>query len=875
MAALITTAAAFPADAAVQGVVINEVCAKNTVYPAEDGNFYDWIELYNGSTASVDLSGCGLSDKESDPFRYTFPTNTVIGAGQRLIVFCDSLIPDDAGQYRAHFGMSTSGETLTLTSADGKLLDTITFGQMETNVSYGRITDGSEEFGYLEMTPMQANEQKNVINVDVPEPGFSQEAGFYQQGFSLSLSVPQGTRVYYTLDGSKPTASSTEYSSPISVTDITSQPNNLSAITDIVPSSWGSSGATAPTEPVDKAFIINAVAVDSQGNYSDVVSSTYFIGYDSRASYYKNMKVISIVTDKDNLFDYERGIYVMGKTYDDWKSGPEYNPGAREWEIPANYTQKGAAWEREASMQIFDDGAVVHSQNVGIRIHGGATRSAAQKSFNVYARSDYGASKLEFDLFSGNLRSEMTGKKIKEFDSFMLRNGGNDSMYTRFRDKLNQTLVSDRNMLTQAMEPAIVFINGEFWGHYEITEKIDEDFVNAHYQVGKKNVCIVKNQELDAGEEETYREWEELYNWIKGTDLSSAQNYSQLTEKVDMQSFADYMSAEIFFGNSDWGDNNTAMWKSTKIDPANPYSDGKWRFILFDTEYSSNLYGQIPANTNTFTQVSNKNCFVAALLKGALKNDQFKAQFTRTFMDLANENFSSTRISQLISELSQEYRDFAIDTRDRFSPPVSSENQGGFGGGFGGWGGPALSTEESYSNDVETVSSYYQSRGQSIINSLKSYCQLSGNLAKITVKNDPSSGEVQINTLRPDFAGGSWSGSYYTDYPVILTATPVEGKSFDHWELSDGRTVTAATAEITMTADLTVTAVYGAGSGNTTVSGDINRDGTVSVADMVLLQEYLLGQTSLTSEQLLSADVLKDGRVDTYDMIALRKKLVM
>ena len=72
------------------GVTINEICAKNNVHSAPDGNFYDWIELYNPTNSSIDISGWGLSDKEAEPFQYTFASGTTIGAKQRLIVYCDS-----------------------------------------------------------------------------------------------------------------------------------------------------------------------------------------------------------------------------------------------------------------------------------------------------------------------------------------------------------------------------------------------------------------------------------------------------------------------------------------------------------------------------------------------------------------------------------------------------------------------------------------------------------------------------------------------------------------------------------------------------------------------------------------------------------------
>lgn len=875
---LAASAAPLTSSAESAGIVINEICAKNTSFAAADGNFYDWIELYNPTGSAVDISGYGLSDNETNPYKFTFPDNTVINSGGRLIVFCDSKIAGLTGQLVAPMGLSTNGETVVLTDKGGAAVDTVTFGTIEANVTYGRIPDGSDEFAFMSMTPDAPNEKKDVITIDVPEPVLFKESGFYDSSFSLDMLIPKGTTVYYTLDGSTPTTESAVYSSPISVSDISSSPNVLSAITNIVVSSWNS-GATPPAEPVDKAFIVNAIAVDGSGNVSDTVTGAYFIGYNNRASYYKDMKVISIVTDKENLFDDEKGIYVLGKTYENWRNGPDYNPMANEWEIPANYTQKGAAWEREASMQVFENGQLAHSQNVGLRIHGGATRSAAQKSFNVYARSQYGASKFEFDLFSGNVVSEAKEKIIDKFDSFMLRNGGNDGQYTRFRDKLNQMLVADRDMLTQGMEPCVVFINGEYWGHYEITEKLDEDFIDAHYNVGASNVCIVKNQQLDEGSEETFAEWEELYQWIGSADLANAENYRQLCEKVDIQSFIDYISAEIYFNNWDWGGNNMAMWKSTKPKDGNIYSDGKWRFILFDTEYSLNLYGQTPPHTNSFTQLTQNDCFLSQFLSSAMKNEDFRRQFCTTFMDMANENFSDQRVTRLIDELSAQYHDVSIDTHDRF---WSSSNNPGFGGGFpGGWGGGdwgiggggggGNAAEQNYTSEVSSVRSFYQSRFSSITGHLRSFSSLRGNLANITVKNDASMGSVKINTITPDFSNGSWSGKYYTDYPVVLSAKPEPGYRLSYWETSTGDKISGATAEIELTSDMTVTAVY---EKSDLLMGDVNLDGTVDSADLVLLNKYILGAQTLTAEQGARAELNSDGRIDVFDMVALRKLIL-
>lgn len=812
-------------------IVINEICAKNTSFAAPDGGFYDWIEIYNSSSKSVNLSGYGLSDKIGNPYKYTFPDNSIIGGKQRLIIFCDSLNPQIDSYYTAAFGLSTNGETVTLTNSEGKTVDTVTFGQMQANISYGRIPDGSENFAFMETTPNAPNDEKSIVSVDVPEPVLSNEGGFYSEGFSLSIDVPKNTTVYYTLDGSQPTVSSDVYSSPIDVSDISPYENKLSEITDITTMKY-----TPPSQPIDKAFIINAVAIDAEGNYSDTVTASYFIGYQNRNSYYQNMKVISIVTDSDNLFDNEKGIYIQGNNY--------------------NYDNKGPEWERPASMQIFDNGTLQHTQNVGIRIHGGISRVYPQKSFNIYARSKYGESKLEYDLFSGNLISETTGKPIKKFDSFILRNGGDFSDYSRLRDKLNQTIVSDRDFLTQGMEPCIVFINGEFWGRYEITEKIDEDFVNSHFDVGKNNVCIIKNEQLEAGDEETLNEWSELYNWIRSTDFSSETNYNQLCEKVDMQSFMDYVSAEIYFNNMDWGCNNMAMWKSTVIDSTNPYADGKWRFILFDTEYCQNPYGDNnpPVDKDSLHEFlyGYSSSFVSCLMKAAMDNENFNEQFCRTFMDMANKNFDKSRVSELIDQFSAEYLDVIADTYKRFPSKESDEYNG----------------KKIFLNAINLINGFYQGRFPYAANSLKSNFSLKGSLANITIKNDDSMGTVKINTITPDLTSGSWSGSYYTDFPVLLSAEPKIGYTFSYWETSDGKKINSNSAKIEFSGDLAVTAVY---EKTDIIIGDINADGSINTSDLVILQKHLLAEIPLTAEQAARADVYTDGIIDVFDMIPLRK----
>lgn len=859
----------FSGFAAGEGLCINEICAKNSTHTAPDGACYDWIELYNPTYSSVNLSGWGVSDKENNPFKFTFPNGSSIGAGQYVVIYCDSVMPEINGAYTASFGLSTSGETLYLTAPDSSLCDSVVFPALASDQSYGRVPDGASEFAVMNMSPNNANKESSTVKKDVEEPVFSHVGGFYDSGFNLSINAPSGTKVYYTTDGSVPDSNSTAYTSPIAISDITSQPNYLSARTDI-----RGGNVTAPTKPVDKAMIINAVAIDANGNVSDTVSGAYFIGYGSRASYYQNHKIISLTTDEDNLFDNDKGIYVLGAEYERWKNSSEYNPGYQDWQIPGNFSLKGREWERPAMIQIYENGAPVHTQNIGIRIHGGASRSHQQKSFNIYARTDYGASKFKFDLFNGNLRSEYTGKKIKEFDSFMIRNGGNDASAARFRDKLNQALVADRDMLSQGMEPCIVFINGEFWGHYEITEKLSDDYIEFHYGIDKNDVCLIKNGELEEGTESDFAEWESLHNWFNSNDLSQDSNYSQLCEKIDMQSFIDYMCAEIYYANMDFSPNNTAMWKATSVYSDNEWGDGKWRFILFDTEYSTGLYGNFGATAshNTFNYVLQNKGFFSDLLRNALKNETFKRDFATTFMDMANENFNVDKVESAIDELSAEYHEMTVDTLDRFEPKdaVQNQNPGGFPNWGGNWGGGQTQNNESiFQTEVTAIKTFYRDRNKSVTEQLRNSCGLKGNKVNITLNNDSAQGTIILNTISPTFTNGKWNGTYYNDYPVTLTAKPLAGYAFSHWETSDGKTINAPTTEIALSSDITITAVY---TESSEISGDVNSDGSVNTADLVQLSKWLLGADVNINES--QADVFRDNNIDTYDMIELRKIVI-
>ncbi|MBR3430199.1 MAG: CotH kinase family protein [Clostridia bacterium] len=502
---------------------------------------------------------------------------------------------------------------------------------------------------------------------EIPAPEFSRVSGFYDDPFELTILSEEGLSVYYTRDGSIPDETDTLYTGPLKIVDRSYEKNVLSDRTDIIaPNKWGD--AMAPLMKVDKADVIRAVAVDGQGNRSAVSTAVYFIGYQDKAEFYRNYKVISLAVDPGDLFDPARGIYVQGNSFEEWLHSDAYNPSLDEWLIPGNYLNRGREWERQARMQVFDKGTEVFSGEVGIRIHGGACRDSEQKSFNIYTRKEYGTKVIDYDLFDGENISEAKDEYITEYDSFILRNCGNDNKFSRIRDRLIQGLVWGRNFITQAMTPCLVFIDGEFWGHYEITEKLTDDFIRDHFGIQKKNVVLMKNEEVEEGTEEDGQEFAAFRDWIRETDFSDEEAYRQLEEQVDLDGLAEYLSVQFYICNWDFGKNNFACWRARETDPENDWADGKWRFILYDTEYSTGLYGTVKPDEDAIERLREKDCFISDLFFGAMENPEFRQKFAYIYDDLTTTEFADDVVRDAVMELYGRNVDVILATYDRFWP---------------------------------------------------------------------------------------------------------------------------------------------------------------------------------------------------------------
>jgi len=498
-------------------------------------------------------------------------------------------------------------------------------------------------------------------------PLFSKDGGFYDEAFGLTLSCVPGVSIYYTTDGTDPRTSETAclYTEKIQIYNNTDEPNKYSAVTDI-----SLNGYAPPKYNIDKGMTIRAVAKNKAGTYGTVITNSYFIG--KTASFYSDIRVISMVTDGNYLFDPDTGAYMVGSGYHEWKKNNKYhrlNPS--DVANPTNYNSDGPQSEFPVNIQVFENGLEVYSADVGARISGNWSRANVQKSFRFYARSEYGDTKMRY-AFIKDLPNHK-GNELKKYDKVTLRSGGNDHVL-HFRDAFIHDLAKDTGIDYMASEPYILFINGEFWGMYLLREKPDSYYIQSHYGIDESNVSVLKNGNLESGSIRAMGAYVEFCRWASTTDMTIEENYKKFCEQMDVQSFMDYIAIETYVNNSDWASgyfNNWMVWRSDTIDPENPKADGKWHYILYDLDISCGLYG----NTETayhFDSLSNigvksQDYNIPNILRNLCKNKEFLDAFYNNYLSIIDNCFAIEKVEALLNEYTASYKEATVATHQRFS----------------------------------------------------------------------------------------------------------------------------------------------------------------------------------------------------------------
>ena len=609
-----------------------------------------------------------------------------------------------------------------------------------------------------------------------PYVAFSVDSGFYDKAFDLTLSCGvEGAEIYYTLDGSDPDHTSKKYTEPILIRNQKNAPNLLSAQKNVSADNF-----YIPKKKVDKATIIRAIAYLPDGTVSRITHATYFVGID-REKAYGALPVISIMTDFDNLYDYETGIYVLGKAHAEWLAEDLANASLAGWQQTANFTNSGKEWERPVSVEFFTaDGSVGFQQDFGMRIMGGASRNHPQKSLKLIAREEYGKKSLKYDLIPDNLRSDGTGP-VTKYKSFVLRNGGNDTDFRRVRDPYLQLLAEDCRFETQSATPCIAFLNGEFWGIYSITEDYSDNYFENNYGVDNNNVILVKCGEIEDGEESDLNLFHDMYRFITGNDMSDPGMYEAAGKLIDLSSFIDYFAFELYVANEDsiFENNNWRMWRVRETDETAEWMDGRWRMAAYDTDYSTGIYSgaasvsadNLTARLNITEEVNKTNTEAfapIALFHSLMENKHFREELILALCDMRNIYFEPENAKAVLNDVAKPYVALMPKTYERFGPDWIANQD----------------TTHYITSKIDDLKNYMSRRYVVMPNLISKVFDLSSPV-KLTVEvEDSSMGTVLVNN-RSTHAAKSYSGMYFKDLTLTLTAVPAEGFRFVGWETTE------------------------------------------------------------------------------------------
>lgn len=526
-----------------QQIFLNEVMADNkSVLQDEDGEFPDWAELYNAGNEPLDISDWSVTDERDEPQKWRFPKGTVLPAKGYLLVF---LSGKNRMQDTLHtsFRLGAGEEPLLLLNLQGQLADSLLPRCMPPDISYGRVQQNGNERSYLQTpTPGGSNATAVPFGITiVPDTLiFSHTGGFYAEGFRLFVENRQpGNEIFYTLDGSVPDRDDRRYQGVIEIENRAGAENRYADIRT----------SEEYREPEDrevfKGTILRAVAYSGLCPATPVRTFTFFISPQQSTRY--QLPVVSLVTEPDNFFGEEEGIYV-----------------------PPNYERRGRAWEREVVFSFFDDkGKLLLKQRAGARIHGSFSRRGPQKSLRLYARQSYGDAWLNYPFFE-----ELPFTRYKRL---LLRSAGSDRvMGTMLKDAVSHDLARQAGFkATQAARTVVLFINGEYWGVHNIRERQDEFYLQQHFNINPEQVNLLENDlEVSEGNADDYQQ---LLDFLRENDLTNPEAYRYLNTQMDLQNFIDYYAIEIYFANPDWPANNTAYWQAQR-------DTAKWRWLFFDCD---------------------------------------------------------------------------------------------------------------------------------------------------------------------------------------------------------------------------------------------------------------------------------------------------
>lgn len=614
----------------------------------------------------------------------------------------------DNNTLHTNFKISTTSETLTLSDQNGSLVDQLLVEGLPPNTSIGVSNFSNTIVSYVNTTPDAQNDDEEFTGTIQNEVIFSENGGLKTQPVSLSLSGNQiGQVIRYTIDGSTPNEQSPVYGGTINISENTSVRAQIYA-SNYLPSKTG--------------------------------TESYIIGANH------DIDVMLLSVNPDDFFDDDYGIYVFGPEGTYSTDMPYF--GANFWED----------WERPIHFSFYEhDGSASVQFNAGVKIFGGWSRGQnGQRSLSFFARGQYGDSKFEHSFFD-NIT-------YNEFEAFTLRNSGQDWLRSSMKDIMITSLMRGTELDFQDYNPVATYLNGEYWGMYNMREKINEHMLASKHNLNADEITLLTNNaQIIEGSNEEYNQ---LIDYINTYDLSNDTNFEFVRDRIDLKHYALYQASNIYINNTDWPGNNIKFWK---------HPDTKWRWIMYDTDFGFGPFWNISnyhEDTLSFALEPDgpgwpNPAWSTLLFRKLTTNIGFRNQFINRYADELNTRFLPNNVINHIDATYTMIEPEVLTHYNRWKddPSVGYEISDVFG---------------HIGYYVDNMKSFAINRHPIVKEHIKQQFGLP-NHHPITITNlNTNEGFVEVNE-NLNIQENAWTGDYFETVPIKLTAIAEFGYEFSYW----------------------------------------------------------------------------------------------